>query len=231
MKKRIMFIFLFVFLFICLGIVGIKINELLNIPNVKKEEIEQFEILNIKEDTDKYILNVYYPTTKYEMLNETISLEVNEYINSFRDELVKLSNDKKYSLEITFETYSTKDTISFLFNVSENLGCLHGEKYVFSINFNVKKNKIINISDLILENESLLEKLQNKCYDALIQNDDIKNAGVEEFVKEGTKPEIKNYDTFILNDKSITIYFGEYQVVPYYLGIQKVEVLLSELYN
>ena len=126
MKKRIMFIFLFVFLFICLGIVGIKINELLNIPNVKKEEIEQFEILNIKEDTDKYILNVYYPTTKYEMLNETISLEVNEYINSFRDELVKLSNDKKYSLEITFETYSTKDTISFLFNVSENLGCLHG---------------------------------------------------------------------------------------------------------
>ena len=95
----------------------------------------------------------------------------------------------------------------------------------------MKKNKIINISDLILENESLLEKLQNKCYDALIQNDDIKNAGVEEFVKEGTKPEIKNYDTFILNDKSITIYFGEYQVVPYYLAIQKVEVLLSELYN
>lgn len=231
MKKRIIFIFLFAFLFICLGIIGIKINDLLNIPNAKKEEVAQFEILDIKEDTDKYSLSVYYPITKYDKLNEVVNLRANEYISSFKDEIIKLSNEKKYNLGITFETYTAKDTISFLFNVSQNLGCLHEEKYVFSINYNIKKNKIISISDLIFENENLLEKLQNKCYDALIQNEDIKNAGVEEFVLEGTKTEIKNYENFILDKENIIIYFGEYQVVPYYLGIQKVVILLSDIYN
>ena len=46
-------------------------------------------------------------------------------------------------------------------------------------------------------------------------------------MKNGTKPIIENYEKFILNDGKFVVYFPEYQVVPYYLGMQKVFVPLE----
>lgn len=229
MKKYIIFIFLF--LFIILGIIGIKINEFLTLPSVKKEDAANFEILNIKEDTDKYSLNVYYPKCEYAKLNEAINITINEYVDNLKSELLNLNKEKKYTLEITFETYTSKDTISFLFNVSENLGCLHDEKYVICINYCKKADKILQISDLVLKSENMLQKLQEICYNSLMQNEQIKDALVENFVLEGTMAKIENYEKFIIDNENIIFYFGEYQVVPYYLGIQKVVVPTYELYK
>ena len=143
MKKRIIFIFAFILIITVFTLITIKIESMLNIPNVKKEDIVKYTINTIKEENDKYDLKAYVPETQYEELNLAITNITNSYIESFKNQLPYLSQDKKYYLNITFETYNKGDYISFLFLIKQNLGCLHDEKYISTINYNKKENKII----------------------------------------------------------------------------------------
>ena len=229
MKKRIIFIFAFILIITVFTLITIKIESMLNIPNVKKEDIVKYTINTIKEENDKYDLKAYVPETQYEELNLAITNITNSYIESFKNQLPYLSQDKKYYLNITFETYNKGDYISFLFLIKQNLGCLHDEKYISTINYNKKENKIITLYDLIKKDEELLNKLSSLSYQAICNNNDIDSTKNEDFIKEGTTPLYKNFENFIINKNSLDVYFNEYQVLPYYYGAIRVEIGYDEI--
>lgn len=229
MKKRIIFIFAFILIITVFTLITIKIESMLNIPNAKKEDIVKYTINTIKEENDKYDLKAYVPVTEYEELNLDITNIVNSYIESFKNQLPYLSQDKKYYLNITFETYNKGDYISFLFLIKQNLGCLHDEKYISTINYDKKENKIITLYDLIKKDEELLNKLSSLSYQAICNNNDIDNVKNEDFIKEGTTPLYKNFENFIINKNSLDVYFNEYQVLPYYYGAIRVEIGYDEI--
>ena len=152
-----------------------------------------------------------------------------QYISDFKQCLSTLSENKKYNLNINFESYKFKNYISYVFNISENLGCIHDESYIYTVVYDIKKNKVVKIQDFILKDEKLLDKISEYCYNELLKNDEIASFNASEFVKNGTKPIIENYEKFILNDGKFVVYFSEYQVVPYYLGMKKVFIPLESI--
>ncbi len=229
LKKRIIFIFIFLFLFLILGFVGIKLNESINIPNVKKQEKIKYNILEKKETNERYRIQAFYPATKYDDLNYEIELVINQYIEDFKSQIINLDTEKIYDFNLTFECYQTKQFISFVFNITEDFGCLHPENYIYTINFNEKNCKILLLEDLIYKNENLLEFLSEYCYNDIINRDGIKNSNIENYVKSGTNAVMENFRLFSINDENITVYFNEYQVVPYYLGIQQVKIPLEKI--
>ena len=229
MKKRIIFIFCFLILFILLAFISVKIENMINVPNVKIEEKIRYKVSNITEENEKFSIKVYYPVTEYDDLNFDINSLVNSYLESFKNQIPYLSSDKKYYLNITFETYLKENYISYLFLIKENLGCLHDEKYVVSINYDTKKDKILTISDLVQKDENLLNKLSTISFNAIKENKDIDSVKNEEFIKEGIIPIYKNFETFVINKNSLDIYFNEYQILPYYYGVVKVEIPYDEL--
>ena len=229
MKRRTIFIICFICLLIVLTFVSIKLEKMLNIPNVKKEEYNKYTISNITEENEKYKVKIYYPVTEYEKLNLSINNLVNEYLESFKNEIPHLSEDKTYYLNITFEVYANKNYVSYLFLIKENLGCLHDEKYVVTLNYDIKENKIITISDLVKKDENLLNELSSLSFNAIKENKDIDSIKNEEFIKEGIIPIYKNFENFVINKNSFDIYFNEYQILPYYYGIVKVEFTYDEI--
>ena len=229
MKRRIIFIFLFLIVFIFIGIISIKIKDSFGMPSAKKEDILKYNISQIVDSTELFDINVYLPVTQFDNLNVEIEHIINEYIEDFKAQLIYLSTDKKYFLDITFDVYQNKQYISFLFNIKQNLGCLHDENYIYTINYDIKSNKVIKLEDLILKNENLLSDMSKFCYNALVNKEEIKAEENMEFIVDGTLPIIKNYETFVINQNTLDIYFGEYQVVPYYLGIQKVEIPYEQI--
>ena len=229
MKRRIIFIFLFLIAFIFVGIISIKIKDSFGMPSAKKEDILKYNISQIVDSTELFDINVYLPVTQFDNLNIEIEHIINEYIEDFKAQLIYLSTDKKYFLDITFDVYQNKQYISFLFNIKQNLGCLHDENYIYTINYYIKSNKVIKLEDLILKNENLLSDMSKFCYNDLVNKEEIKAEENMEFIVDGTLPIIKNYETFVINQNTLDIYFGEYQVVPYYLGIQKVEIPYEQI--
>ena len=229
MKRRIIFIFLFLIVFIFIGIISIKIKDSFGMPSAKKEDILKYNISQIVDSTELFDINVYLPVTQFDNLNVEIEHIINEYIEDFKAQLIYLSTDKKYFLDITFDVYQNKQYISFLFNIKQNLGCLHYENYIYTINYDIKSNKVIKLEDLILKNENLLSDMSKFCYNALVNKEEIKAEENMEFIVDGTLPITKNYETFVINQNTLDIYFGEYEVVPYYLGIQKVEIPYEQI--
>lgn len=229
MKRRIIFIFLFLIVFIFIGIISIKIKDSFGMPSAKKEDILKYNISQIVDSTELFDINVYLPVTQFDNLNVEIEHIINEYIEDFKAQLIYLSTDKKYFLDITFDVYQNKQYISFLFNIKQNLGCLHDENYIYTINYDIKSNKVIKLEDLILKNENLLSDMSKFCYNALVNKEEIKAEENMEFIVDGTLPITKNYETFVINQNTLDIYFGEYEVVPYYLGIQKVEIPYEQI--
>lgn len=214
---------------IILGMLGVIINKKINIPNAKDEYKLEDTIVENKEESERYSICVYYPRTPYDILNEEINCNISEYISDFKQCLSTLSENKKYNLNINFESYKFKNYISYVFNISENLGCIHDESYIYTAVYDIKENKVVKIQDFILKDEKLLDKISEYCYNELLKNDEIASFNASEFVKNGTKPIIENYEKFILNDGKFVVYFPEYQVVPYYLGMQKVFIPLESI--
>lgn len=229
MKKHVMFIFIFLISLAFIAIISIKIKKAFDVPNAKNEENFKYNISQKVEKNDSYDVNVYFPITEFENLNSEIEFILNEYIQDFKEQIIHLSTDKKYFLDVTFEVYQTKKYISFLFNIKQNFGCLHDENYILTINYNVDKGKIIGLKDLIMKNENLLNDIARISYNSLISREEIKSDENMEFITYGTTPLIKNYEAFIINKNTLDIYFQEYQVVPYYLGIQKVEIPYEDI--
>ena len=219
MKRQIIFIFLFLIAFMFVGIISIKIKDSFSMPSAKKEDILKYNISQIVDSTELFDINVYLPVTQFDNLNVEIEHIINAYIEDFKAQLIYLSTDKKYFLDITFDVYQNKQYI----------GCLHDENYIYTINYDIKSNKVIKLEDLILKNENLLSDMSKFCYNALVNKEEIKAEENMEFIVDGTLPIIKNYETFVINQNTLDIYFGEYQVVPYYLGIQKVEIPYNEI--
>ena len=62
-----------------------------------------------------------------------------------------------------------------------------------------------------------------------VKNKEIDTVKNEEFIKEGIVPIYKNFETFVINKSSLDIYFNEYQILPYYYGVVKVEISYEEL--
>lgn len=170
-------------------------------------------------------INVLYPTTTYSKLNNIISNSIDSIINKYIDYgKSNLDMSTNYSLDITYESYSYDNYISYVFFVSMYTGGAHPNNKIFTINFNILENKVINIDDII-RNELTLEYLSKESREILGENKSIgKDKNSIDMMMNGTKADKLNFRNFAFSKAGLVLYFEQYQVAPYSSGVFKVVV-------
>ena len=185
----------------------------------------------IIEETDRYTIKVYYPKTEYENLNNEVLSKVNSYIEAFKNEINEYEqiDGKKAMLEINFNNYEYNDYISYVFNIFVDSGGAHPNTYIFSISYNVQNGKIIKVADLIDMNKDILNILSTYSYNALKENEKIKEYKVEGMLENGTFAKAENFKNFAFDKQGIKIFFEKYSVAPYVAGEFTVTVPYDKL--
>jgi hypothetical protein len=119
-----------------------------------------------------------------------------------------------------------------LVQYDEFSGGAHGSEDSVSFNYDMKAHRMMTIADLFPGNPGYLDKLSQTAVEALIA--DRKNATGEstvsdfelKWIGEGAGPKAENFDVFTTHENRLTIYFGQYQVGPYAIGMPRIDIPL-----
>lgn len=222
--KHLLALFLFFIIIASSAIVNMN-KDIMMVKDVSSN-VEKYHIENFSEEDDTKKINIFYPVTEYENVNQTINNKIDYYKNKFVNSTAV--NDKKI-LEISFEEFEYKDYISFKFNVKTNLGISHDTEEIFTIIY--KQDKIIDISYLKQKENKILDILYDECYMRLKDNSTIKQFSNEEWLKKGLEKTEDNYQDFIFTNEAMVVFFNEYTVAPYVAGIIHVEIPYDKLIN
>lgn len=154
---------------------------------------------------------------------------------------VPKNDQDKFSFFSNFTIVQSNSTyISFILNYGGFTGGAHGYENVISYNYNVKKQRNIELKELFLNNPDYLTYLSTTSRDylkkqfATVSEEDKKNSDPEaikqyvdniiSMINTGTEPKVENFSIFTFTPDKIKIYFSQYQVGPYVIGMPQIEV-------
>lgn len=171
----------------------------------------------------KYKIKVYYPFTGYEKLNKAIKSKIDNNVNTFKEEALDhvAQKNQYYTLDITYDTYTYNEYISYVFHISTYLGGAHPGTIIWSVTYNKDTNQIIDINSLKKDNENILNIISKESENSLMNDkrlDAKNNKVVEEMVLEGTRPTRDNFKNFAFSGEGLIVFFEQYQVAPYSYG-------------
>lgn len=149
--------------------------------------------------------------------------------------------EDKFSFFSDFEIVQSNSTyISFVLKYGGFSGGAHGYENIFSYNYKVDTGENIKLDYLFQDNPQYLTTISNisreylKKRFAVISEEDKKNSDPEalkeyvnnmvSMIEEGTKPIEENFSVFTFTPDKIKIYFSQYQVGPYVIGMPEVEI-------
>ena len=164
-----------------------------------------------------YFLEVFYPVTDYEVLNQQIQQMITNYIDDFEQSLSTdtIHNDQMYSLMISYETYEYPPFVSYRFTIFMDTGGAHPNHFLWTVVFDQEEERIISIADLEKTYPAILSIFSRYSREILMDNPGIVNSSM---LFEGTKPTLENFSHFVFTSQGILIFFEHYQVAPYSSG-------------
>ncbi|MGL4912122.1 MAG: DUF3298 and DUF4163 domain-containing protein [Romboutsia sp.] len=189
--------------------------------NIKKKYINDKEnntivIDNINKDIYKYITN----------FNDRIKAESEEYKKQYQEIFSKLKEQYvKYQYESYSDyqvTYNKNNLISIPMKLYEFTGGAHGMSYLKSFNYDLVSGKEVKLKDMFKDDLDYKTIVNNYIKTEIEKNKDIYFTG-----EEGFKGISDNQDFYIDKD-GIVVYFGLYEIAPYYVGIPKFKMTWNE---
>ncbi|AHE66568.1 hypothetical protein Loa_01012 [Legionella oakridgensis ATCC 33761 = DSM 21215] len=138
---------------------------------------------------------------------------------------IPASVTSKNSLYIDYKIpYQEHEALSVLFDTSIYYrGAAHPSPALISFNF--IHGKQVKLEELFMPDSNYLNRLAKLCQEALMK----KKLPTYDLVKEGTKPKKQNFNTWHFSKNGLVIVFNVYQVAPYFVGPQYVELPRSAL--
>lgn len=135
---------------------------------------------------------------------------------------------------------SNSSYISIVLNYGGFNGGAHGYENEISFNYDVKNHKNIELKDLFPNNPQYLTYLSTVSRDylkkqfATVSEEEKKNSdpkvikeyidNIVSMIESGTEPKEENFSTFTFTPDKIKIYFAQYQVGPYVIGMPEIEI-------
>jgi hypothetical protein len=123
------------------------------------------------------------------------------------------------------------DLISVQFDIgSYYQGAAHPNSFTEVVNYDLKNGKQLKLADLFKPGAKYLQTLSTYCMTDLKKQWKEKGMElVEDMLKEGTAPAVKNFESWTITKRGLGINFDPYQVAPYAAGPQFVMVPYSAL--
>lgn len=113
-----------------------------------------------------------------------------------------------------------------------DFGAAHPDTSSYTINYSVKDSKEITFQDLFNEKPGYLNTLSTLVRTRV--NEGFKMGGVdpsaiESMIEDGTKPDSKNFQKFVIGNFYITFIYDPYEVAPYAYGTRQAMISFDEL--
>ncbi len=191
---------------------------------------KNYDINEINEEQEKYILKAYIPNTKIDKLNEKIQNTYSNIIDQFKKKIDKLNvkeDGRKFELNINFTTYEYDKYLSFLITYTSDFGGAHPDKDIVTINYNADNNTFVDIDLLTQKDKDILNKISTYSYEVLKKNEQLMEN--EDQLKQGTAPLSKNFENFVFSKDGIVIFFKNYSIASYCLGDFEVVIPYSKI--
>ena len=115
-------------------------------------------------------------------------------------------------------------TAGMLWKCYRYMGGAHGDLSLFSRNYTIADGRPFSLTDLFRHPEKALKIMSRLSRKQLSQRDI-----PQDMAEGGTTPEKENFQTFLLEERGLTIYFSPYQVAPWSEGVVTVTLTLDEL--
>ena len=181
-----------------------------------------FQTENIEERTKSRDLSIYYPQFvdgNFTKINSLIKNEALQYQRNFKK--LQSERNQHYSIEAGFTIHFANENLVTIEFVDDSFsGGAHPNHATKTLNYDLKAEKIIKLTDLFKPNSKYLEKLTLLSKEKLADNLQF---------EEGINPETKNFVNFLITKKGLLFYFDEYQVAPYAAGRQEIVISFEEL--
>jgi len=208
----------------------------LSAPTVSPESKDA----TIFEDSDKYKIDIKYPefsgVENAEALNKMIKDKFQERADTFKtdaDQNAIAEVGAPSELQVGYEeVFFTGNAASLKFGTLYYIaGMAHPNSYSESLNYDFKNNKEISLADLFTPGTDYLAELSSISRGALKTQIEQIDPGYysESFVNPGTEPKEENFSVFNFDKDKLIVTFNPYQVGPWVLGEQLVQIPFSQL--
>lgn len=124
-------------------------------------------------------------------------------------------------------TRPAPDIVSITFNIYSYSGGAHGNLFIRCLNYDLETGKSIELEQLFSSQEKALDLMSAYCESKL--REDLGNEVDEDMLRSGTMAEANNFLNLSLEKDGLTVEFQPYQVGPWSIGPQSVQIPLSEL--
>lgn len=125
--------------------------------------------------------------------------------------------------------FATDEVISVLFYADGySWGAAHGYHYPLALNYDLKRGRVLKLTDLFKPNAKPLQTIERYCLEDLSRQLERTPEQIREWSGR-TKPKPENYRAWVLTPKGLVIIFEEYQVTAYAGGEPKVLLAYSRL--
>jgi hypothetical protein len=142
-------------------------------------------------------------------------------------EMQGLGGERKYTLDISYDTYASPSTLSYVFVIYEDTMGAHPNAYYRTFTFDKQSDEELLISDLFFSS-NYLEKLSEDSRTQIAER--LGGDGVvTEYLESGTTPDAPNFQHFYLDEDELVIIFPPYQVGPWAIGTQEARFERSTL--
>lgn len=141
--------------------------------------------------------------------------------------------ENKFYLHSNFEIIqSNPNYISFILTIDSYEGGAHGYVVNVPFNYDIKNKKEILLGDIFSEKIDFLKYLSDESRNYLkgeyiTSSEGYKNSyekSLLEMIEVGTEPKEENFEIFTFTKDKIKIYFAQYQVGPYVIGMPVFEI-------
>ncbi len=179
---------------------------------------------------DKYVYHDMYDRQIIININNEICEDVMEFKNSVKkqatEKISKTDEDYfKYQYEVYVNnevTYDKDNIISIVMTKYEFTGGAHGMTYLDDYNYNLLTGDRLILKDMFKSGVNYDEIINNFIASEINNNPEIYFKGDEGFKG------ISENQPFYIDEDGIVIYFGLYEIAPYYVGIPKFKLKFDE---
>ena len=144
-------------------------------------------------------------------------------------QMLGFDQGRKYALELDFEVSEGPKTISYVYTIYEDTLGAHPNGYYRTFTFDKATGAELMLGDILTGNYlARLSELSRAKLPAIIAEKSGAEANIE-YIESGTTATPENFQNFAIQADTLVLIFPPYQVGPYALGTQFVEIPLSEI--
>lgn len=160
------------------------------------------------------------------LIEQFVRMQVDSFIAMVPESLI--SPNWRSELDINYSSSLFPPSfVSYKFDSYQFTGGAHGMTTVTTLNFDLSKKKLLQLSDLFARKAAVAESLSVISRSEL--RDILGDMLNEEMLENGTSKNLANFSRFMLAPRDLVIFFEPYAVAPYAAGVQVVSIPLTRL--